>query len=481
MIAILIGTIANGQQKEDFMLNQGKESMIEFLPKSFSKQNCLTNTMQNNYEKSKAIIWSFDTLILYNASNSLIARITQTFNNYGNVLIILTETWNSTNNSWYIFGRKSYTYDANGNMLTELLGGENGDGVKNTYTYDANGNMLSSTYEKWENNAWVNVDKRNYTYDANGKMLYFTYEKWQNNAWVLIAKETFSYDINYNMINELSELWQNNIWVNSYKWSYNYNISGNKITHLEQSWQNNMWVNRIKYSYSYNGNNKIITELREDWYNNIWENWEKYTYTYDANGILLNKLWESWYANSVYNYTYTYDANGNMLTEIKEYLDNNIWLNSMKFTYTYDANGNSIIAKREIWLSNDWCLFNYSGQAYPFNVYSSNNDIFTFNFSNSARYEAHFVSFINGIIENDNKQIALYPNPATNYIHINLKQQTNLQNTTVSIYNIQGQQLLQQNISQLQTEINIQSLAKGIYIIKVINGNEVMQGKFVKK
>jgi hypothetical protein len=477
--------IAYSQQKEDFILNQGKESMIEFLPKSFSKQNCLTNTMQNNYEKSKAIIWSFDTLILYNASNSLNARITQTFNNYGNVLITLTER--NGPNSWYNWERKSYTYDANGNMLTELQ--ENSSEVgwnfynsnKNTYTYDANGNMLSYTYEKWENNAWVNVDKRNYTYDVNGKMLYFTYEKWQNNAWVLIVKNTFSYDINNNLITELSELWQNNMWINSYKFSYNYDVSGNKITHLEQSWQNNMWVNRIKYSFSYNGNNKIITELREDWNNNIWENYEKYTYTYDANGILLNKLWESWYGNSTYNYTYTYDANGNMLTEIKEYLDNNIWLNYWKYTYTYDTHGNSVTAKNEVWLNNDWSLSNAFGITHPFSVYSSNNDIFTFNFPGAARYEAHFVSFINGVIENDNKQIALYPNPATNYIHINLKQQTNLQNTTVSIYNIQGQQLLQQNIRQSQTEIDIQNLSKGIYIIKVINGNEVMQVKFAKE
>lgn len=83
-------------------------------------------------------------------------------------------------------------------------------------------------------------------------------------------------------------------------------------------------------------------------------------------------------------------------------------------------------------------------------------------------------------INNTKAQIHIYPNPANNILFVNTRQ-TNLQNTTVSIYNIQGQQLLQQNIRQSQTEIDIQKLAKGIYIIKVINGNEVIQGKFVKE
>ena len=83
-------------------------------------------------------------------------------------------------------------------------------------------------------------------------------------------------------------------------------------------------------------------------------------------------------------------------------------------------------------------------------------------------------------INNTKAQIHIYPNPANNKLFVNTRQ-TNLQNTTVSIYNIQGQQLLQQNIRQSQTEIDIQNLSKGIYIIKVLNGNEVMQGKFVKE
>ncbi|MFZ4402296.1 MAG: T9SS type A sorting domain-containing protein [Bacteroidales bacterium] len=77
--------------------------------------------------------------------------------------------------------------------------------------------------------------------------------------------------------------------------------------------------------------------------------------------------------------------------------------------------------------------------------------------------------------------INIYPNPATSNVTINLQQLTHLQNTTVSIYDIQGKLLLQQNITQPQTELNIASLAKGIYVVKVNNNKQSLVSKFVKE
>jgi hypothetical protein len=79
------------------------------------------------------------------------------------------------------------------------------------------------------------------------------------------------------------------------------------------------------------------------------------------------------------------------------------------------------------------------------------------------------------------KTINIFPNPATSKLSINLQEFKNLQNNTLSIYNIQGQLLLQQEITQLQTELNIASLAKGIYIVKINNDKQSMHSKFVKE
>lgn len=75
------------------------------------------------------------------------------------------------------------------------------------------------------------------------------------------------------------------------------------------------------------------------------------------------------------------------------------------------------------------------------------------------------------------KEITLYPNPANNTLTLDFIQQ---QNTTLSIFDIQGKQLLYQNITEVKTELDISSFAKGIYIIKVQSDKEILQSKFVK-
>ncbi len=78
-------------------------------------------------------------------------------------------------------------------------------------------------------------------------------------------------------------------------------------------------------------------------------------------------------------------------------------------------------------------------------------------------------------------KIKIYPNPAEDNLIIELAKDKTLQNTTISIYNIQGQLLLSENIKQSQTILNIAEFAKGIYLIKVRNDSETFQGKFVKE
>lgn len=82
--------------------------------------------------------------------------------------------------------------------------------------------------------------------------------------------------------------------------------------------------------------------------------------------------------------------------------------------------------------------------------------------------------------KNINTLLLVYPNPATNTLTLNLSQLQKLQNTTVSIYDIQSKQLLHQNINEVQTQLDISAFVKGIYIIKVQSDKEILQSKFVK-
>lgn len=82
-------------------------------------------------------------------------------------------------------------------------------------------------------------------------------------------------------------------------------------------------------------------------------------------------------------------------------------------------------------------------------------------------------------ISTDNFKI--YPNPAKDNLIIELQKSKNLQNTSVSIYNTQGQLVKQLTICLSKTEIDIHNLSIGVYMVKVINNKETLQGKFVKE
>jgi len=46
---------------------------------------------------------------------------------------------------------------------------------------------------------------------------------------------------------------------------------------------------------------------------------------------------------------------------------------------------------------------------------------------------------------------------------------------------MRGKLLLQQNIKEPQTQLNIAQFAKGVYIVKVNSHSEILQSKFVKE
>jgi len=83
-------------------------------------------------------------------------------------------------------------------------------------------------------------------------------------------------------------------------------------------------------------------------------------------------------------------------------------------------------------------------------------------------------------IEHDNdKLIAIYPNPAKNKLTVEMPQRTG--KTLICIYNLQGQILLIQAMQQSREEINISNLPEGVYVIKVSDEENVIVKKFVKQ
>lgn len=76
-----------------------------------------------------------------------------------------------------------------------------------------------------------------------------------------------------------------------------------------------------------------------------------------------------------------------------------------------------------------------------------------------------------GINENTN-DLNVYPNPACSEIHID-----NAAGAQVSIYNVAGQEVMSIENADASATINVANLTEGLYIVRVVNGNEVSTTK----
>ncbi|MFZ4401590.1 MAG: T9SS type A sorting domain-containing protein [Bacteroidales bacterium] len=99
-----------------------------------------------------------------------------------------------------------------------------------------------------------------------------------------------------------------------------------------------------------------------------------------------------------------------------------------------------------------------------------------------------FVLFDNtasiGIEKNETSKIfKITPNPAKDIIYINSENSKFNENNEVSIFDILGKKVFSVHLSDFSNSksIDICSLSKGIYIIKITNGQQTFQQKFIKE
>ena len=90
------------------------------------------------------------------------------------------------------------------------------------------------------------------------------------------------------------------------------------------------------------------------------------------------------------------------------------------------------------------------------------------------------ITNINDQYNFNTNHISAFPNPATDNITIDVSSSLNT-HSTIEILNIQGQTILQKQLQQDKTNINISGLAKGVYIVKVQTEKGETVKKFVKE
>ncbi|GEQ84808.1 hypothetical protein ULMS_03160 [Patiriisocius marinistellae] len=120
---------------------------------------------------------------------------------------------------------------------------------------------------------------------------------------------------------------------------------------------------------------------------------------------------------------------------------------------------------------------NYNGPfTYEINEMGSEKELIV---TNSAGDKAYYNTIALSIDENSFANVTIYPNPAKDILTIST---TNIENSTVTIYNILGKEVMNAAIDTASQQLNIEHLNAGIYLMNVVAINGKQQTlKFIKE
>jgi hypothetical protein len=363
---------------------------------------------------------------------------------------------------------------------------QNGD-AKN-YDYDVNNNLVAETsLVFWKSNAWENDRKTSYTYNAGNKVTQQIDQNWDATTKKFVNSEKISKTYtNGNITEDIFQTWNttSSTWVNTEKHNLTWNSNNKPESALFYNWDGTQWVVSARFTLTYNANNKVTSLLVEKWddFSAQWTNFGKEVVSYNANNHITSDKRADW-VNASWKLTeqtdYVVDANGNPTSETYTNVSDNT--KNHKTEYTYDT---SSLMSSFAHPFKDKDGTDYITHEPPFNKVLSYSD-FDYNPSTSNYIKSNITTYNynNAIVLAINKNeiakaaINIYPNPAKDIL--NIKNTSNKALDKVIVTDISGRTILQQN--QNATEVNVQNLAKGTYILQAFSGQEKFTSKFIKE
>lgn len=378
----------------------------------------------------------------------------------------------------------SFTYDGNGNMLTDIISWDGAYDSKTEYIYNNFGNQLSATL-----------------YLHNGT------------SWDLNRKNDFTYDANQNEILDIKYSWNSasSSWKNANKYESIYDVNQHLISYIEYAWNTNtsMWYYSLKNDYIYDGNGNVISRIRStyDVFSGVWSAVDKYLSYYNNNFLVLEEYYYSsngspW--NLTHKYTEVHDVNGNTILENDSALNaNNQWYLSFKANSTFDMYNNT--QRRR--------AYNFNTQTSQFvqvgddslvydNAYTRNNVIYPkwkekqigtglqfitssvkhkvnqlhgFNFQVNAWEDIFWhYSLTTPISVAKTTDISVFPNPTLGLLTVDMP----INEAILELYDTQGKIVLTQSITKNEP-ISLQHLDKGLYAFRLKAKNTYYNGKII--
>lgn len=362
---------------------------------------------------------------------------------------------------------------------------------KNVFIYDSNGNnTLTQEYEKDTLGNWKIITKSDYSFDGAGNLLndIFSYVNLNSTGWINSTKNEYTYNVNGQNTQEINYNWDTNLnqWKLQNKNELTYDNNGKKLQQLNFSWDSNVnqWNLTSKSDYFYNGLN-CIQILNSAWDStaNQWVANSKNDYTYNLNGKVTQKLYSQWDTNSTqwtasYKTEYVYDSNDNVIQEFGSNWNSIVgqWDTSNKYEITYNNNFsfNQLLLPTSTRQYYDNINY-YEHMVTEYRVFNLDSNGFWENsWLANFYYSEQNINALNAI---EKLGVKIYPNPAKNYLTINLNNNAN--HILFELFNLQGERLISKTIGKKET-INIEHLSNGFYLYSLTVDGKKHTGKIVK-
>lgn len=356
------------------------------------------------------------------------------------------------------------------------------------YSYDNNNNFLGAT-TVYRNANFDTVGRVIYTYNLSNKITSLHSQTYSLGLWINGVKDNYTYDINNNETSKIRTQWNTTglVWENVKMDTSIYNVNNKRITLLTKNWIGGVWVNQNKQSSSYNINNYFTIGLGYRWNvnTNSWDLKSRGTNYYDINNNVDSILSENWTSNNYVNASleiYTYDTNNNKTSWTSQGWNQTAWQNSTQYVYTYDSSNNLITQLNKTWniTNNQWKNTGKSHSYFDSNNFityevgdSYKSDGITIDSRDSVVYYFHAVVGVKELKSN-NKNISIYPNPSKGIFNINSSNTIN----SIEVYNIIGTLISKPELS-LNNQIDLSSLSKGMYFLKVFDSIQYHTEKII--
>lgn len=369
--------------------------------------------------------------------------------------------------------------------------------------------------QEYTDGEWQDIEKYIYTLDAQNRISKIDYFAWDNNAWVPSERYEYHYDSKGNFYESTQETYNNGQWILSSGEKFVYVYDGDKITEVvteEFSPYSTEWEKLEKQVYTYQ-DNKIATAVSYDFTENEWHkydsitniNWKNfvnglpqhaYYYPFTVGGgsyhsyesFAYNEDDEIWEKSLQVSQTFT----NNMLTEnyMKMWIEDSAsFVNFRRRVTDYYADGNMKEFKIYNWFMTEQNSFWSLSHGNRSNITYNNADIMQNrvdqvyrtsdnNWYNSMKflYEYEAATSIEPMITQSFK---FYPNPATETIHISLKEAGI---ADIRIISITGQLLKAERINNTSDfSLDVTALPKGMYFIDVMQNNQKSTQRFIKQ